>query len=313
MKKLKSILCMALMLVVGCVAFVGCGPKKEDNPPENQTTITLAEAKTTIVNALKIDEPQAQAMAMTYALANEQQGNRDIFIKFGKTQFVANKTVYFVGTELQQAVDETIIADKTGGSWNKYLMEVISTSNEPDNQEGMGTLNFYYDGINVYEDYSDYGGDVIVNNDNNNLSSQELGIVNYLFTDSAFNTLYINEVAKKITETGFTLTLTANMLEFYKYIWNYTGDDFEEDFNNMYTQEERDLMLSEPVIVTVNFDKNSNITKVNATTIMYSVSPSSQNPSVKKMIKQVLNVEITKYTGEIAEPQWVTDYIASQN
>ena len=58
-------------------------------------------------------------------------------------------------------------------------------------------------------------------------------------------------------------------------------------------------MLSEPVIVTVNFDKNSNITKVNATTIMYSVSPSSQNPSVKKMIKQVLNVEITKYTCEI--------------
>ena len=89
MEKLKSIVCMALLLVVGCFAFVGY--HKEDNPPENQTTITLAEAKTTIVNALKIDEPQAQAMAMTYALANEQQGNRDIFIKFGKTQFVGSR------------------------------------------------------------------------------------------------------------------------------------------------------------------------------------------------------------------------------
>lgn len=41
MKKFKNILCLMFVLLIGCIAFVGCGPEKEnDNPPENPPIIT---------------------------------------------------------------------------------------------------------------------------------------------------------------------------------------------------------------------------------------------------------------------------------
>ncbi len=295
MKKFKSILCIALLLVVGCVAFVGCGPKKEeDNPPANQTTtITLAEAKTTIINALRIDEPQAQATAMTYVLAEEQE-NRDIFVKFGKSQFVLDAKTILDGTTYDMPAH--LIADKTNGTWNSYNLESTVLSDDR-----LHNVKTYFNGTNYYSNIDNnvsFGTDLF-----GDFSQMYLTTIETMFSEDAFDIFYSGDVIKTTTNNGFTYTMPVNPLSYQRFIAKQQGylEDFDEAYEQM-SDEQKQQFENGTISVVIDFNSNSDITSVKMN--MSVTTPNGQ---------QVGNATITKYTGEITEPQWVTDYIASQN
>lgn len=294
MKKFKSILCIALLLVVGCVAFVGCGPKKEeDNPPANQTTITLAEAKTTIVNALAINEPQA--MAMTYALADEEQGNRDIFVKFGISQGILDGKTILDGTTYDMPAH--LIADKTNGTWNKYTLDSTVLSDD-----GLHNIKAYFDGENIFskmDNQTPTATDFF-----HNFSQMYLTTIETMFSEDAFDIFYSGDVIKTTINNGFTYTMPVNYLSYSKYLAKQQGylEQFEESYEKMTEEQKQQLANLGTVSVVIDFDSNSDITSVKM-----NMSVTVPNGS------QHSNITITKYTGQITEPQWVTDYIASQN
>ena len=71
----------------------------------------------------------------------------------------------------------------------------------------------------------------------------------------------------------------------------------------------QDLKDYTDISVVVAFDQNDDIISVEMNSKIGSMS--SINESVS-YYKQNAILKITKYDGEITEPQWVTDYLAEQ-
>lgn len=96
MKRIKTILCVAFVLVLCSINLVAClPPPPEDPQAPTSTTITLAEAEIAIINALAIDDqPQAQVMSTLLASDPTLNENRDLLEKFGKFK-IDYKTTYF--------------------------------------------------------------------------------------------------------------------------------------------------------------------------------------------------------------------------
>ncbi|MBP3432047.1 MAG: hypothetical protein J6K39_04265, partial [Clostridia bacterium] len=207
MKKFKPILCVALMLAFGGLSLVGCGT--------TQTTITLDEAKTIIVNALAIEEPQAHALQIGANEAAEDEGNRNIFVKFGITS-LSCKTDAYSGEALTRKLDQPCLLDKTGGTWNKYVINLTTIQN------GKTTVdNEYYDGNMVYS-YMNYGTPSYSKSEFEGTysgvgknRSQQLIIYDIMFSDKVFENCYSKEVIKTLTSSGFSLTMS---MEYSKYI-----------------------------------------------------------------------------------------------
>lgn len=275
MKKFKSILCMALMLVVGCIAFVGCGPKEEDNPPPAiETTITLAEAKTTIINALKIDEQQVQAMAMTYG--NEQQSNRSILLKFGKIDFNVEASVTYYEDNKVIEIPSRLVADYTGGNWNEYVLDCLSLSDDPN--KDTEDAKVYNDGENLYYNINGekLSGNMVFMNPLNIFVQSYCDMVETLFTDEAFTTMYNGNVTKTSIDNGYTFTMPISN--------TYQG-----------------------VNVIVYFDNHNMITKVEMS-MEYEIPDPEQE--IVTMGKSYGKMTVIKYNQEITAPNWfdINDY-----
>ena len=292
-KFLGSIL--SIVAVILCFGFLltGCGGNKDA-----VSTISLSEAKTIIVNALEIDEPQAQLMTLA-----EEQSNRDAFVKFGKSKVSLNGKADM--GENSQDTMQTIIVDKNGGNWNKYVLEdklIYAGLGE------MTTLE-YFDGEYVF---TNYNGNISVTEPSSSVVgilqnySAQLLIFDKMFSDVAFETLYKNEVEKRNCDNGFSLTINIDTYEFWIFLMQQlTGDNYQEIINSISETLLNKLKNEATTQLVVNFDNNEDMQNLTLSMTSFSQSDDTIIPTT-----QTITAE--EYTGEITEPQWVTDYLAEQ-
>lgn len=125
--KIFAVLLVAIMLCCGFF-LAGCkdGNEKDDedtNPgTQSSTTISLSEAKTIIVNALALDEDSSSA---------EQQGNRDLFEKFGMVQLNLQSGAQDYTTGEMDSQDELVAYyEYSNNSIQKYNASGSSISAE---------------------------------------------------------------------------------------------------------------------------------------------------------------------------------------
>lgn len=292
-KFLGSIL--SIVAVILCFGFLltGCGGNKDA-----VSTISLSEAKTIIVNALEIDEPQAQLMTLA-----EEQSNRDVFVKFGKSKVSLNGKADM--GENSQDTMQTIIVDKNGGNWNKYVLE------DKLMYAGLGEMTTleYFDGEYVF---TNYNGNISVTEPSSSVVgilqnySAQLLIFDKMFSDVAFETLYKNEVEKRNYDNGFSLTINIDTYEFWIFLMQQlTGDNYQEIINSISETLLNKLKNEATTQLVVNFDNSEDMQNLTLSMTSFSQSDDTIIPTT-----QTITAE--EYTGEITEPQWVTDYLAEQ-
>lgn len=307
MKKLSSILCVAICVIVGAMMFSGCGSNKS----KNQSTITLAEAKTVIVNALKIDKVQSQAV--TYALSDDEQENRDLLEKLGKF------TVVCVGKSYSYPSNQKLSEQSFNGNFeykDGYFLKYDLSLN------GANYLNM--------KEYLNDGTVYINNNENittqeatdtrgfgyaNSMGESYILMLDSLFSDKAFEKVYKKDVVKDTTSDGYSFTLKLDFKGYYRLTTMNSMTD--EAFETFWAEQEQTLNNMPQALkenneasVVINFNKNDEILSVS--TKVTNGTQVTVNGNVTLM-KNESSVTITKYTGEIVEPQWVTDYKLENN
>ena len=328
--KIFAVLLVAIMLCCGFF-LAGCkdGNEKDDedtNPgTQSSTTISLSEAKTIIVNALALDEDSSSA---------EQQGNRDLFEKFGMVQLNSlTETQDYTTSEMISQEEYVGHYEYSNNSIRKYLSSMSSTAVENDEITEVNYQEYSSDYITVYRNIEDelFGNmvmEITLSNDESTgesfeietLESQILSITNVMFTDDAFDAVYKENVARNKTDDGFSLTLSSDYKGFTRLLSleSMTDDEFDAfwillsyGYNSM-PQELKDIEKFEFVL---NFDETEQITSLEMS-LKYGEESvvwgdSSENESISYDI-QTMNMTISKYAGEITEPQWVTDYLANK-
>lgn len=299
MKKLKSFLCLALMLVAGSMMLVACGPNN-DNPPADTpttTTITLAEAKQTIVNALAIDNTQVQTLSV--ALANEQTdtGNRNLFNKISLWSYTGDSTS--VGVNTNSTINTTSLqvgtCEYVNGQFSKSLMKITS------NQAYMSEYDIYIENSTGYMKFGETINAMPVQG-----SNSYIDILASAFEDYYFENAYNSAVDKTTTNSGYSLTLKMDILKFAELA---NMSYMNESYINALTQELKDF---QSVNIVVEFDNNNEIVGINIKT-NFIVEQPTMDMSSSEYIKTTANCHIVKTDTRTATPQWVTDYISSQN
>ena len=282
MKKLKSILCMAL--IVCSFILVACKSKDPDTPPQTpgSTTITLAEAKSTIVNALATNNMEVQSSFFSTS-------NRNVFTKLNTVE-ISIEGKFDYGTTISGTAEKNIL-----GNWTKYSLQ---------SGENYG----YYDGDNAYLknnldywtttfEYSYFG---LI------LQSMDCIYIDLLFLDDAFDSIYGDTVKKISTKDVYTLTMDIDMSKYVDYVMVQCelrdlpaeGLFGEGD----YLQRNKD---EGSVVLVINFDNDHNILGLDM--VINSLYSESGVTSL-----QETKINITKSNQEITQPQWVTDYLENQ-
>lgn len=293
-----SILSMLAIVFTFAFVLVGCG-----DPKTSGETISLTEAKTLIVSALATDD---------------NPDNRSIFAKFGKTQVEGS------GIASNYNTSETLSTATLQGQFEysnnictKLVFDSYSTQIEGyiDSQiySPNGEIVFYQNESDVLE--TGKGVDTISNNsDIGKIVSGAFGInltvIGSLFTDDAFSKFYKENIIKTTTDAGYELAFQLNLKETARF--SYVGyENFEDFWNRFYTstispapQEIKDLIIPK---LTLMFDFNNQITGLKII-----LTDLTLDPETNSYLPMTASLTISKYTGEITEPQWVTDYLAEQ-
>lgn len=314
--KVLSILAIVAMLCCGFF-LTGCKDKDDNKTQSNTSTISLSEAKTIIVNALKIDGTQTMTYAQSENISSAEQGNRDILEKLGIMEIVSDSTSYDYDTNsLDQETNSQGYFSYQNYNFVEYSLiqnstVVISVENH---------LN------SVYQEYSMDGQNAYVN-ENNNISliqlidgnygywntygNANIGIMKGLFTDKAFEMAYSNEVIKNKTDMGYSLKLTLDEKGYTRLMTldSMTDEEFEVywlEYKSIF--EQADAGYNNKINVVINFDNNEDIIDVSmlADYVYTTISDYST-----KNYKIISSFTIKKYAGEITEPDWVTDYLAN--
>ena len=245
-----------------------------------------------------------------------QNYNRDIFVKFGKSTIsLSSETGYpddgniINASAPVQQTQISLITDKKSGELDKYLCDGTF----------YGTMNMtaleYLDGKFVYSNYdrvisrADYTGSitgVLLN------YASQLLIYETIFIDRVFDNIYQHHVERENFEEGFSLTLDTNIYEYFIFMAEYSYTIMEMPNFDQSAFEE---ILGETMInmiknegsatLTVTFDNNSDIISLNMEMNMFTQINDDILPN-----NSVVTIE--KYTGEINEPQWVTEFISQQ-
>lgn len=245
-----------------------------------------------------------------------QNDNRDIFVKFGKsaitlsgeTGYPDDGNIINASASVQQT-QISLITDKKSGELDKYLCDGTF----------YGTMNMtaleYLDGKFVYSNYDgvisrvDYTGSitgVLLN------YASQLLIYETLFSDSAFDNIYQQQVERENFEEGFSLTLDTNIYEYFIFMaeYSYTIMGMPNFDQSAFEESLGETMINKvknegSATLTVSFDNNSDIISLNMEMNMFTQINDDILPN-----NSVVTIE--KYTGEINEPQWVTEFISQQ-
>lgn len=286
MKKLKSLFCLALMFIAASMMLVGCEPNNHTNgtpSTENPTTttITLAEAKQTIVNALAINESEIQQLRIHTLATSSNSQNRNIFIKLNAAEIsLKNDDVSFGG----------IVQRNFLGNWTKYSLCY---------NENYG----YYDGNLVYFKGSSGNFNTLSFEEtyfSTLLQSMDCLYIDLLFLDDAFTNIYGNTVNKNFDKESYSFTMDIDMSKYVDYVMTICeikGLPTKGLFGDgEYRQRNKDEGSVELII---NFDNNHNILGLNLTI----------NSLASDMLLHESKININKYHQEITEPQWVIDWL----
>ncbi len=295
-----SILSMLAIVFTFAFVLVGCGDSKTSGE-----TISLTEAKTLIVSALATDD---------------NPDNRSIFAKFGKTQVEGS------GIASNYNTSETLSTATLQGQFEysnnictKLIFDLYSTQVEGyiDSQiySPNGEIVFYQNESDVLETDKGVGVDTISNNsDIGKIISGAFGVnltvIGSLFTDDNFSKFYKENTIKTTTDAGYELAFQLNLKETARF--SYVGyENFEDFWDRFYTstispapQEIKDLIIPK---LTLMFDFNNQITGLKII-----LTDLTLDPETNSYLPMTASLTISKYTGEITEPQWVTDYLAEQ-
>ena len=283
---------LSAVAIIFCIGFLLTGCGGNDN---KTTTISLSEAKTIIVNALAIDQPQVQTMTLA------EQGNRDVFVKFGKTKIsLIGESKMEWGSQKQIT---SIIADKTGGNWNKYILE-----------DSLDTVIFgeittleYFDGEYVFTNYNgeisktEFSSSIvgILPND-----SAQLLIFDKMFSDDAFETIYKKDVKRTDGNDGFSLAVDINVYDFWVFMLKQAmGDNYQDIVDSVDETFLNKLKNEATAQLVINFNNNEDIQNLTLTMTSFGQADDTIIPT-----SQTITAE--RYTGEITQPQWVTDFLA---
>lgn len=304
MKKLKSILCGALAFVAGSLVLSACGAKTEPNKtPEQQqeqqqstvgtkTTISLAEAKRIIVNALAINNNQLQTQStkgMRLYAASAEEGNRDTFEKLGK--FDIYDYQYSTNPETDEKLSESLVIGKA-----IY-------------HNGFQTCSMNFDDIVekywVNGEYFELYGSVRY--DSNIKFNENFGSYQELFEEEAFDRVYDDTATKEINKDGYSITLTGDLKSFFIYSdiqHGYTIDEAEADWESYqeYIKDYSEYFDKCHFNVIVNIDGNNDVISASVDIAFFTISNGVIN----------MTKELVVFTREpnliITEPEWVTNY-----
>ncbi len=300
-----SILSMLAIVFTFAFVLVGCGDSKTSGE-----TISLTEAKTLIVSALATDD---------------NPDNRSIFAKFGKTQAVAESSEKVHNSSVSMNAQY----EYSNGTLQKVLLD-FSISLPVENLST--TIKEYSTDINKFYRYSndENNGLIIVEQDFPNLDNwtgfldgnipvtiMYLLMYESLFTDDAFENVY-NSVTKINTSSGYNIALTMNYEGFLRTTLRAltaTEDEFNLIWENGYQPQldaMGDLINSLGTFQAIlEFNNNNQIANLKLINHISGQTTSPSDPSAS--FNTFEEMTISPYTGEITEPQWVTDYLAEQS
>lgn len=315
--KIFAVLLVAIMLCCGFF-LAGCkdGNEKDDedtNPgTQSSTTISLSEAKTIIVNALALDEDSSSA---------EQQGNRDLFEKFGMVQLNLQSGAQDYTTGEMDSQDELVAYyEYSNNSIQKYNASGSSISAE----YGETAYQEYSpDYITMYRDTNGTITEMPVSTDESlegeYADSEDMAVedlINQMFRDEAFEKVYEENVVKNSVDNGFTLTLSSDYKGFIRLSsLDLPDDEFDMIWGLMsifIVGIPQELKDAEKFEISINFDENEQITSLEFSLVYGIMDEFSSESEVASYSKNSMNITISKYAGEITEPQWVTDYLANK-
>ena len=303
-----SILSMLAIVFTFAFVLVGCGESKTRGE-----TISLTEAKTLIVSALATDD---------------NPDNRSIFAKFGKTQLLSEYNDEITSIS---GVSGSINAqyEYSNGALQKFSLDLFSSYYGTNTiikeySPEIDTIYLYTsDGIhepsigNLTLIDPEPGNEASIINGNLSYSMIYLQMYGSLFTDDAFTNAY-NNVTKTNTSSGYDIALSVNFEWFIKTILRaiYTEEQFIKVWEEIYKPQldaMGDLINSPGTSsqVVLEFNNNNQISNLKLVNNISGQTASPSDPSASFSSSETMT--ISPYTGEITEPQWVTDYLAEQS
>lgn len=282
---LKILSVVALILCLG-LFLTACDE-------QSTTTISLAEGKEIIVNALQLDSVSVSAYS--------EEDNRDVFLKFKNTEFDFESVSELHGETSNIKISG--IANKSKTGWEKYVLENIMESKNETNPKNnyLTSVKEYYDGSFVYgigADGSKTKTEFANSPDSliGNLSTVLLSF-DMMFMDKAFETAYQNEVLKTKTENSYTLTIQVNMYEYASFVMEVAGENADGLFGSGETIEA--LKEIEPGQLVVGFDNDNEIKSVNFDLISFGMNMGSG-----ELLPSTSTLSLTKFESEITAPSW---------
>ena len=284
-------LSLKILSVVALVLCLGLFLTACDD--QSTTTISLAEGKEIIVNALQLDNSSVSALSV--------EDNRDVFLKFKNTEVDFNSVSELHGESSNIKISAIVNKSKTG--WEKYVLEnIMETKSEtyPENNS-LASIKEYYDGSFVYgigADSTKTKTEFANSPDSaiGNLSTVLLSF-DVMFMDQAFETAYQNEVSRTTTDNGYTLTIQVNMFEYASFVMEVAGENADGLFGSGETLEA--LKNVEPGQLVVGFDNNNEIISVN-----FKLTSFGMDMGSGKLLPSTSTLSLTKFESEITAPSW---------
>ena len=185
---------LLLLSLILCFGFIltACN----DSPNNQSETITLAETKELIVNALSLDNETSSQIS-----SQANNDNRDVFLKFGTTDTYIRSNL--VTPEYTDSVNMSATIEKTGDAWSKYALN-YSVNNSNINL----STQEYFDGNFIYKINFD-GSKTKTEFSNGTEESANLSLIlcnfDVMFLDEAFDVAYRDDVLKTSIMLSFSI------------------------------------------------------------------------------------------------------------
>ena len=198
MKLFRKVISLTIIALVVICGLTGCQKRQTIT---SSSSISLNEAKNTIIKALEI--PEDVDLCSFNSLTKEtknNKGNRNIFAKMTTANIVMTGE-FDEGQTIEGKVQ------RVGKDWKKF---VLTTENSKQ----------YYDGTSVYRiageektilsfDESLYG---LI------LQSMDCMYLDLLFLDEAWDTIYADTVEKTYITKGYVYTFNIKMTSYVEYV-----------------------------------------------------------------------------------------------
>lgn len=321
MKKIKAIFSALLLFVTCAVLCVGCGSNKGNPDNSNTTKISLAEAEATIVKALAINNRSG----LTTMAEDETNVNRDLMEKFGNfTASMVQVDVDVDNQKIMAEIEESGVITYHNHNFVSYVTNSVEVSSYHKANDRVESASYFADN-RLYrwciDESSSDGRTWEVKTDNIQYASNYENLKG-VFGKEAFEGVYGDEVVKTINANGYSLTLQGDFKGYMYYFFIFTGGlesstTFEEMWESyeakMKTRYSQAVLDSCYMKVIINFDNHDEIT--DAVVELVGLTPHGDEGVEGNYynIQNTVTYTIAKTDADVKQPQWLTDYLASQN